>query len=73
MDYSSNNYKHKRGSVYTTTDGCKYTQVKSIQNVIYLRCVLLRNLNCCKGTAKLNRISNFDRIQTYSQSHNFTS
>ena len=69
MDYSCNNFKHKRGSVYTTTDGCIYTQVKSIQNVIYLRCVLHRNLNCCKGTE-----SNFqlDRIQTCSQSHNFT-
>ena len=58
MDYSCNNYKHKRGSVYTTTDGFKYTQVKSIQNVMYLRCLLHRNLNRCKGTAKLNRISN---------------
>ena len=58
MDYSCNNYKHKRGTVYTTTDGFKFTQVKSIQNVMYLRCVLHRNLNRCKGTANLNRISN---------------
>ena len=44
--------------IYTTRDGFKYTQVKSLHEVIYLRCVLRQNSNRCRGTAKLNKISN---------------
>ena len=57
MDYSCYKYKHKI-SIYTTRDGFKYTQVKSIHEVIYSRYVLRQNSNRCRGTAKLNKISN---------------
>ena len=58
MEYSCNNYKCKRGCIYTTSDGCKYSKIKTCNNLTFLRCVLYRNLSRCKGTAKLNEISN---------------
>ena len=51
MEYSRGEYKNKRGNVYTTTDGYKYTLSKERKSVAYLKCVLFREK--CPSTAKL--------------------
>ena len=58
MEYSCNNYKYKRGCIYTTSDGYKYSKIKTCDNLTFLRCVLYRKLTRCKGSAKLHAISN---------------
>ena len=58
MEYSCNNYKCKRGCIYTTSDGYKYSKIKTYDNLTFLRWFLYRKLNRCKGSAKLNAISN---------------
>ncbi|KAI6654473.1 hypothetical protein LOD99_869 [Oopsacas minuta] len=57
MDYDCGNHKHKRGTIFTTPDGFKYTQHKARPGVIYLRRVLHQKVKC-KGSAKLNSESN---------------
>ena len=52
-DYLRTEYKNKRGNVYTTTDGHKYTLSTDRESVAYLKCVLFRE--GCKSTAKLNK------------------
>ena len=51
MEYSRGEYKNKRGNVYTTTDGYKYTLSKERKSVAYLKCILFREK--CPSTAKL--------------------
>ena len=53
MKYTRVHYKHKRGKNFTTTDGFKYTQYKVKSQITYLRCVLYKDTNKCKGSAKL--------------------
>ena len=58
MEYSCNTYKHGRGQIYTTSDGFKYSRIRTYKNVMFLRCVLHRNSTRCHGTAKLKEFSN---------------
>ena len=58
MEYSCNIYKHKRGCIYTTSDGFKYSKIRTYNNVTFLRCVLHRNFIRCHGTAKLDEFTN---------------
>ena len=53
MEYTRGHYKHKRGTIFTTSDGFKYTQYKVKSQITYLRCVLYKDTNKCKGSAKL--------------------
>ena len=56
MEYSRSEYKNKRGNVFTTTDGHKYTLSKERNSVAYLKCILFRE--SCPSTAKLNMLTN---------------
>ena len=58
MEYSCNIYKHKRGCIYTTSDGFKYSKIRRYNNVTFLRCVLHRTFIRCHGTAKLDEFTN---------------
>ena len=58
MEYSCNIYKHKRGCFYTTSDGFKYSKIRTYNNVTFLRCVLHRNFIRCHGTTKLDEFTN---------------
>ena len=53
MEYPRGDYKHKRGAIFTTSDGFKYTQYKLKSQITYLRFVLQKDINKCKGSAKL--------------------
>ena len=53
MEYTRGHYKHKRGTIFTTSDGFKYTQYKVKSQITYLRCVLYKDTNKYKGSAKL--------------------
>ncbi|KAI6654464.1 hypothetical protein LOD99_860 [Oopsacas minuta] len=56
MEYSFDQYKRNTGKVYTSSDGYKYFCHKSIENILYLGCVLFRK--GCKGSAKLEKATN---------------
>ena len=67
MDYVCGNYKHKRGTIFTTPDSFKYTQHKIKPAVVYLRSVLHQKLKC-KGPAKLNSEPNtIDSLKHHNQ------
>ena len=53
MEYTRGNYKHKRGTIFTTSDGLKYAQYNVRSQITYLRCVLYKDTNKCKGSARL--------------------
>ena len=61
----TSSYKNKRGDVYTTEDGHKYTLSKDHESIRYLKCILFREK--CPSTAKLNKLTN---IITISCQHN---
>ena len=65
MEYTRGEYKSKRGNVYKTTDGDKYTLSKDSERVSYLKCILFRE--ACRSTAKLNKVTN---MITLSAPHN---
>ena len=52
MEYNTEEYKRRGSNVFTSADGLKYVQSKTIENGVYLKCAIFRN--GCKGTAKLN-------------------
>ena len=56
MDYTRGECKSKRGNVYKTTDGHKYTLSKDSERVSYLKYILFRE--ACRSTAKLNKVTN---------------
>ena len=56
MEYSFDQYKRNTGKVFTSSNGYKYFCHKSIENILYLRCVLFRK--DCKGSAKLEKATN---------------
>ena len=67
MEFVRGEYKNKRGNVYTTPDGHKYTLSKDRESVTYLKCILFRGT--CPSTAKLNKLIN---MITVSCQHNHT-
>ena len=67
MDYTSGHYKHKRGTIITTSDGFKYNRYKAKHGMTYLRCVLYLTQKACRGSAKLD--SHSDTI-TSLKAHN---
>ena len=56
MEYSFDQYKRNTGKVFSSSNGYKYFCHKSIENILYLRCVLFRK--DCKGSAKLEKATN---------------
>ena len=52
MEFNTEEYKRRGSNVFTSADGFKYVQSKTIENGVYLKCAIFRN--GCKGTAKLN-------------------
>ena len=52
MEFKTEEYKRRGSNVFTSADGSKYVQSKTIENGVYLKCAIFRN--GCKGTAKLN-------------------
>ena len=56
MEYSFDQYKRNTGKVFTSSNGYKYFCHKSIENILYLRCVLFRK--DCKVSAKLENATN---------------
>ena len=52
MEFNTEEYKRRGSNVFTSADGFKYVQSKTIENGVYLKCAIFRN--GCKETAKLN-------------------
>ena len=60
MEVTRGSYKNKRGDVYITEDGHKYTLSKDRESIRYLICILFREK--CPSTAKLNKLTNIITI-----------
>ena len=57
MEFTRGSYKNKRGNVYTTEDGHKYTSSKDRVSKRYLKCILFR-----KKYPSTNKLINFRTI-----------
>ena len=57
MDYTNGHYKHKRGTIITTSNGFKYNRYKAKHGMTYLRCVKYLTQKACRGSAKLDSYS----------------